>query len=363
MENQQVQINQHMLALAREYRQITQTELAKNSGVSQGLISQIEGGVVNACASDVAARIAGTLNFPITFFGMVGERLGFGSSALFYRGNKKSLTAQQRRMISAKVNLHRLTLKRMLDVVDVDAPMALRRPTEETAHPEQAAALVRARWNMPTGAINNLTSLIEKSGVVIIECDFANTIAGTSMWLAELPPIIFIDANLKADRYRFTLAHELGHLVMHEVPGETMEDEADAFASALLLDRNDFFAMTRPFCPRPTLRQLSQIRPYWQVSIHAMIETLYRAEMITGNVRRSLYIMMSNYGIRDDAIPFAKERPNLWLTIFYESLARGANVSGIAELLHFPVDAVRELFSASAVDLPVFSAKPRLKVV
>lgn len=363
MENQQVQINQHMLALAREYRQITQTELAKSSGVSQGLISQIEGGVVTSCASDVADRIANTLSFPVTFFGLVGERLGFGSSALFYRGNKKSFTAQQRRMISAKVNLHRLSLKRMLDVVDVDAPMALRRPTDETANPEQAAALVRARWNMPTGAINNLTSFIEKSGVVIIECDFAGTIAGTSMWLAELPPIIFIDANLKADRYRFTLAHELGHLVMHEVPGETMEDEADAFASALLLDRTDFFAMTRPFCPRPTLRQLSQIRPYWKVSIHAMIETLYRAEMITGDVRRSLYIMMSNYGMRDDAVPFAKERPGLWPTIFHESFAPGTNVGAIAELLHFPADAVKELFSVSGAEVPVFGTKPRLKVV
>lgn len=45
-------------------------------------------------------------------------------------------------------------------------------------------------------------------------------------------------------RLRFTLAHELGHRLLHQGDEPEMEQEADCFASHLL-------------CPRPTMRRLS----------------------------------------------------------------------------------------------------------
>ncbi|MBK7012326.1 MAG: ImmA/IrrE family metallo-endopeptidase [Xanthomonadales bacterium] len=43
--------------------------------------------------------------------------------------------------------------------------------------------------------------------------------------------MIFINKDVPGDRWRFTLAHELAHLVMHDIPKPDMEDEADEFAS------------------------------------------------------------------------------------------------------------------------------------
>ena len=79
---------------------------------------------------------------------------------------------------------------------------------------------IRAAWLIPDGAINNLTILVESAGVIIIESDFGtNGIDGTSLWISETPPLIFINKDLPQDRYRFTLAHELGHLIMHDICG------------------------------------------------------------------------------------------------------------------------------------------------
>lgn len=359
MEQTQTEINADMLAIAREHRQLNQSQLASAIGVQQSFISQLEGGVVRSCAPEVLKRLADELKFPADFFSQRGERLGFGSSALFYRKNGralKSLTLPETRSVSSRVNLHRLAVKRMLDIVDIDAQIRIAKLPEGTT-PEAAAAHVRALWGLPSGAINNLLSFIERSGIVVIDCDFNDAVAGTSIWYSDLPPMIFVDSNLRADRLRFTLAHELGHLLLHTVPSETMEDEADAFASALLLDRAEFFAMARPWGARPKLRDFMQVRPYWKVSIQAMIEALYRSERISNEWRRSLYVMISNYGLRDDVVPFPKERPTLSVTMFRESFN---SVQLAEQVLRYPSDVIKELFSSS---VPAADSRPKLRVV
>jgi Zn-dependent peptidase ImmA (M78 family)/transcriptional regulator with XRE-family HTH domain len=359
MEQIQTEINPDMLAIAREHRQLNQSQLASAVGVQQGFISQLEGGVLKSCSADVLNKLSTELGFPVGFFSLRGERLGFGSSALFYRKNGralKSLSLQETRHVSSRVNLHRLAIKRMMDIVDIDAQIRISKLPEGTT-PEGAAAHVRALWSLPSGAINNLLSYIERSGIIVIECDFADAIAGTSIWYSDLPPIIFVDSNLKADRLRFTLAHELGHLLLHTVPSESMEDEADAFASALLLDKAEFFAMSSPWGNRPKLRDFLQARPYWKVSIQAMIERLYRSERISAEWRRSLYVMISSYGIRDDAIPFPKERPSLSSTMFSASFD---TIEAAAQILRYPAPVVKELFVSSELGA---SSRPKLRAV
>ena len=84
-----------------------------------------------------------------------------------------------------------------------------------------------------------------------------------------------LNRNHPADRMRFTLAHELGHIVMHRFPTINMEREADEFAACLLVPTNDI--KTYFFAARKVdLRLLAALKPEWRVS---MASLLFAAKM------------------------------------------------------------------------------------
>lgn len=69
---------------------------------------------------------------------------------------------------------------------------------------------------------------------------------GVTMHAPDTLPCIFLNRSQPADRLRFSLAHELGHLIMHRVPTLQMEEEANAFAAAFLAPAKDI----RPYFSR-----------------------------------------------------------------------------------------------------------------
>ena len=64
---------------------------------------------------------------------------------------------------------------------------------------------------------------------------------GLTMFTSNQAPVIWINRNIPNDRKRFSLAHELGHLVMHlrsenlEKPEDQKEIEANEFAGEFLM--------------------------------------------------------------------------------------------------------------------------------
>lgn len=342
--------NPQMISLAREYRELTQGELAKKIGVTQSAVAQIENGNATAAGEDTYEKIADVLSFPESFFLQEGIKIGFGSSSVYYR-KKASLTAADRKRIQSLVNLNRLGLLKMLDAVFIKPKLPLPRCDIEAYgdSPSKVASVIRAAWNLPDGPIDDLTSLVEKAGIIVIECDFGTKeMDGTCVWLADMQPLIFLNKLLPPDRYRFTLAHELGHLVMHDIPHETMEDEADEFAGELLMQSIAFKAAASAFGGRPTLKHLAQLKPYWKVSIAAMIENLYRLKMISAEVRRSLYIMMSNSKIlRNEPQPFPKETPKLIQKVYASAIIDGGfDDTAAPDFLKLPSDVFKRIFAS-----------------
>lgn len=292
-------LNYEMVVLAREYRNVTQEQLARSVLVSQGTIAKIEGGVSRDVNEDLVRRIANSLKFPISFFYQPGERLGFGSSAFYYR-KRAEITAADRKRISGVVNLLRLSLKRLLDAVDLEPNRKL--PCfqlEEFGYSaEKIARALRAYWTLPEGPINNLTTLIESAGVIVVPCNFGTrAMDATSLRLADMPPLIFISRAIPGDRWRFTLAHELAHLVMHDVPRETMENEADACAAEFLMPGKDMRAQFSRMS-RVRIQDLANLKPYWKVSIAALLMRAATLNQLSPTKQRSLWMQMSKLGYR-----------------------------------------------------------------
>ncbi|WP_295455529.1 ImmA/IrrE family metallo-endopeptidase [uncultured Thiodictyon sp.] len=317
-------LNPEMVVLAREYRNWTQEKLAASVLVGQGTIAKIEGGVGGEVQPPVIDRIAKALDFPVEFFFQNEERLGFGSSAYFYR-KKAKISAADRKRISGVVNLTRIHLKKLLSAVDIEAKRPL--PSLDIAdyHGDAgcAARVIRAIWSLPDGPIKDMTALIESAGVIVVPCEFGTrAMDATSLRFNDMPPLVFINQEIPGDRWRFTLAHELAHLVLHDTPTEQMEDEADAFAAEFLMPDSELRPQFSRI-ERIRIQDLANLKPFWKVSMGALLVRANNLGFMNPNSYRYLWMQMAQMGFKTkEPNPIAKENiqnyPNLFA--YFKSL-------------------------------------------
>jgi Zn-dependent peptidase ImmA (M78 family) len=303
-----------MFTIAREYRGESQSSLSKKTGISQAKLSKIENGVILPDEKTIKIFSSG-LNFPEDFFAQSGSIIGKPMSAhpAMYR-KTTSVGIKPLDKLTADINIKLLNLKVFLNSVDLDATLKLPQYDieEYDRDAEYIAKKVRETWLLRKGAIPNLTELVEKTGVVIFLCDFSYiNIDGASIKVNGLPPCIFLNKERPADRIRFSLAHELGHIVMHSQSSETMEDEANLFASELLMPRND---IGKEFGEKLTLADLARLKRVWRVSMQAL---LYRAKYIgaiSENQSSYLWRQISAKGYRrqePESTKISHEKPRI----------------------------------------------------
>lgn len=355
-----VQFNAQLLRIARQARGRSQCGLAKQSGVSQANLSKLENGLITP-NTDVLDRLSDSLHFPRSFFWEPDQVLGLPMSVHPMYRKKARVNQRGLARLEAELNIRLMHIRRLLKSVDHVAEFPLPRlDIDEFGDPERIAGLVRRTWLVPTGPLKDLVGWVERAGCVVVPCDFtALSVDGVTINSPDMPPCIFLNRNQPADRQRFTLGHELGHFVMHQVPSRTMEEEANAFASALLMPAREI----RPYLSgRLTIQKLAALKPVWRVSMQAL---LYRAKVlgtVTENQSRYLWRQISALGYRRNEPPeldFRAEEPNVLPEIFRLHLDEfGYDIKDLCAVLHVFEDDLRSIHP-----LPSGPDRPKLRVV
>lgn len=284
-----------MVVLARESRGLRQSDLARRLSVSSALLSRIEAGV-RAVSDDVLRGLSETLDYPEAFFAQTDPVVGYGTSELFHR-RKQNLSNRTLDAIHAQINLRRIHLTRLLKNVDIgEVNIPLLDVDDYHGDVEAIARAVRAWWQVPRGPIADMTKLIEEARALVIPFDFGVTrIDAISQWPPGMPPLIFIDANSTGDRDRLTLAHELGHMVMHtQNPNPEMERQAYRFAAEFLMPEKE----VRPYLFSLSLEKLANLKSFWKVSMAALLKRATDLEVITQRHAKTLWARMSRLGYR-----------------------------------------------------------------
>lgn len=316
--------NYEMVTMARDFRGLTQQELADKMGVKQPYIGKLEAGLLGDAADELAPRLSEALSFPIEFFFIQEQRIGVGSSALYYRKRAK-LNASDRKRIHALVNILRINIKKMLDAVELEPirriPKVALEDSGKTA--QSVAQELRASWNIPYGPIKNVTALLEGAGILVVPCDFGTPdMDGTASWLNDSPPTIFINRYLPGDRWRHTLCHELAHLIMHDMPNPSMEDEADAFAAELLAPAHEIKADLTRIQPI-RFAKLLPLKSHWKVSASSLIMRSRQLGLISPDQEKRLWAERGNAGGNNEPTPIELEKvqnlPNI-LSYFQKDL-------------------------------------------
>lgn len=338
------EFNPDLLRVARQARGMSQAELSTTAQVSQAAISKLENGLVDVPSVELLEKLAAALKFPRSLFFEPDRVYGLPISVHSMYRKKASVGERALHQLEAEINLRLLHFRRLLKsaVIEPELSRPHMDPDEYAGGPEQVAALVRRTWLVQAGPVKNLTELVERSGCIVVHCDFsAIGVDGVTLQAPGLPPTIFLNRDQPADRMRFTLAHELGHIIMHKVPSPTMDDEADAFASAFLMPAGD----VRPYLTGGLgLARLASLKPIWRVSMAAL---LYRAKAIgaiSSNQSSYLWRQLSAQGYRRREpveLEFARELPTSLpeiIRVHMEDL--GYDLGDLSRLLHVETDEI-----------------------
>lgn len=305
--------NSDMLRLARQRRGFQQSEAARYLGVEQPMLSRYENGLVEA-REDVVMKAARIYDFPVEFFNQRDPVYGAPVSVHPMWRRKADVSMREIDSVVAELNLRVMHIRRFLEGVEVANTSDLPRlDLEEYGDPERIAGLVRAHWRVPAGPIKNLTALVEKAGVFVAHSALGRaSISGVTFATPGLAPLVVLNSDQPADRARFTLAHELAHLVMHRFPTANMEQEANAFAVAMLMPAGDM----RPYFSgrKIDLALLAALKPEWRVSMAALLMRAHKLGHITDNQHVYLWKQISARGYRlrePPELDFEPEPPHL----------------------------------------------------
>ena len=289
--------NPEMLALARRSREMTQTQLAELSALTATSVSRYETGTLSV-ANDALSRIAAALGYPMKFFMRKPTLIGTMGGAVFHR-KQQSLPARKLYQAHALAETRRLEITTMLDSLDIHPSSPPEYPADLFEDdPEKIARSVRVAMNIPPGPIFGLTKALERNGCIVVAHNFgSNRIDGFSQRAKYPPCFLHLNSQLPPDRWRWTLAHELGHVVMHFEPMESpklAEQQANLFAAEFLTPARE----VGPQLNGLTFQKLGGLKREWKVSMQALITRAYHLGAISEGQRRSMFMRLSRAGYR-----------------------------------------------------------------
>jgi len=311
--------NSNMLALARLVKGMSQTQLSNETMISQSKISRYESGIPGEVPSNNELKsLIKVLGYPEEFF-FIND--SFYPPATPLHRKRSGLGKKIKSSIEATANLIRIHINILENDIEVDDKVP-RFEINEQNTPEIIAQKVRTTFKLPRGPIKNVTKVLEDQGIVILPMEFGTSQIDAFTMIGNCShPIIFINNSFPTDRFRLSLGHELGHIVMHEIPTDQMEEEAWAFAAEFLAPAAEIKNELRN---QKNLQYYAKLKKKWGISIGALIKRADDLNAIPENSVRWLWMQMSKYGYRTkEPVVLEKESPTLMkeiITVFKDEL-------------------------------------------
>ena len=279
------------IRLARQLAGLTQEGVATalsqvGISVTKAAISNYETGKREPSAR-VLLALAGLFEVHTDYFfnepSVEIEWLSYRKHSILPRREQEAIQGYARDVAELDVEIRQLLLPNEAP----HFPEPINVPDIEAA--EEAAQNLRETWNLhPFSPIQNLTEIAERHGVLIINWD-RNTehFDGLAGWCIGDIPVVVVKANGGTDRRRFSLAHELGHLVMKT--DEDAEKLAHRFAAALLVPADVARRELGKKRESILLAELGALKRLYGLSIQGWIYRAKDLEIISEELARKLW--------------------------------------------------------------------------
>jgi len=335
------------LRLARIFNAMALEEVAEQVGKTRQYLHKLE--TNQSSPTDALSQdLADALNVEVGFFSSRQHRL---HEDQFHFRKLMSTTKTIKQVAIARgevTNLFIKALEKELRLPTVNIPSIPE--IHSTDCIEKAAEACRQQWDLGLGPIENMTRLAENLGAIVMSFDGISQEIDALSVAVERPFIVRNTAKESNSRQRFDLAHELGHLVMHEgvVTGDRLtENQANRFASSFLVPRS----MMIKLFPRPTGTRLDwkgirEFKQTWKVSKAAILYRARQLELISdAQYRTGVITLKKHEGTheKDDYLIPSEPPEIIGASLNLLAKRKGIQLSDIATILQVKPEFLKEL--------------------
>lgn len=344
------QFNGLELKLLRQFNELSLEDLGGKLDLTRQYLHKVETG--QTLPNDqFIDKVAHYFNVPQSFFMQLKPVLQ--EDQIHFRSNRTAKVSFKQIVIARGEYIKRLTeyldLKLRLPKYDIhtsdDGPIA------QNPVIELIAEQCREKWGLGLGPISNMVRLCETHGIIVTTFSSISKEVDALSLATKRPIFVRNEAKESICRQRFDLAHELGHLVLHDgiVTGDRLtESQANHFASALLIPQ----VMMRTHFPtwyrngRFNWAKLSEFKLTWKVSKAAILYRAKQLGLLTQEQYTSgvIYLKKTGEGIaekEDHLIP--KEKPELLQACFAMLAKKKIFAEDIAQTLNLNVGFLESL--------------------
>ena len=139
----------------------------------------------------------------------------------------------------------------------------------------EAANHLRKEWELGTDPIFNIVELLEDKHIKVVKIDADLDFDGLQTWVNGTIPVVAYNVRKleKNDRIRFTLLHELGHLLLSfgDITEHQKETLCHQFAGAMLLPEETLKEELGSFRNRLFIPELGNIKKQYGISLQSFV--------------------------------------------------------------------------------------------
>lgn len=284
---------------------LTQAELARQAGVSAATLSMLENGH-QELDGNALGSLAEVLDCTTAYLTSEKTAVPFDRPKLraYADASQRSVDRTLYDTITAAEAIRSLSLRTLeMRVPNFDGDL------NDDQAIDRIAADVRALAGLSEAeVVPNVIRAVERLGCVVLPLDGElGKHWGMSLAVGDVAVIRVTrpsndpEFDIPGDRQRFTVAHELGHLVLHSgsaqpsTPADAarLEREANRFAAAFLVPGDAVLDDLQTAGGRVTLSVLSQLKQKWGYAIKAFVFRFRDLGVIDDAQARSLYKQIS----------------------------------------------------------------------
>lgn len=267
-------------------------------------------------------------------------------------------SAKEQAKVEAEVLRHAERYLEIEDILAADTaefrlPTMFPRPISTIEQAEQAAEALRRTWNLGEDPIPRFAEYLEEQGIKVLALDLPDAVSGLTATVQKQNgrqvPVIVINNNHAGERQRFTLAHELGHLVL-EMIGIDSEAVCNRFAGAFLAPGAMVLSEVGKKRNGISLGELIRLKPLFLVSIQCLIYRLKDLQVITQRLYEELFDLITDHGWKkEEPEPLPPEKTQRFERLCFRALAENLiSESKAAELLNVTVRQLNQMVEFAA---------------
>lgn len=341
------------LTLARHLAGLRKSDLAGRIGKSPTAVAAWESGAKNPMPATVSELALG-LSVDPGFFAVRPDDVTATSTTPHFRSLRStSQLARDQAFAYGQLAVDiTASLERHVELPELDLPnVPVSTGHRDLDAPEEAARIVRERWEMGDGPAGHLVRLLENHGILVVFSPAQTASVDAYSFTSALRPVVVLNP-IKRDYYRqrFDVAHELGHLVMHgdaEPGGRTVEDQAHRFASELLMPAAEIRDLLPSTMGAHAWRTLAQLKERWGVSMQALLFRARQLGRLSDVSYRNAMTTISSRGWRRDEPGLMRtiEQPSLLPRSVELLVQEGIDEQLLVEQCRVPYDIFRTVVS------------------